>query len=433
MRPAAIIERLDLRRPIFRRTAAYGHFGRTDGDGFTWENVDAVRRRAPPGGRRIAHAATRPRVCRVVPDVTAVERVFDYLVPDELSAARARRHDRARPVAGPARARLGRRRSMSRPRSTSACCAIAGGRLRRPARRRRRAERLDRWPLVRPTRRRPPLRITAQQRPPAATTPNRRGTRRRQRRRTRRFEVSAVGAAGAAVARSAGPGRVAARAGRFDDRLRRRRLARRGRSRARSRDAVTRVALLALRRVRRGAHRRVATRGRGGVRRGRGAESPRSHRSRTSPPRSSSTTPTKRCRKSASPTWHARDVLLERARRAGAQWTVVSPAPTVEAEAVVAFAPDAPPPDVEVAGWPRVARGRPARGTAGARAADRAARRRPARRNRARGVRAQPARPLPAARVRRVPRAPALGPQRGTAADLCRRAAKHGCASCARA
>jgi S-adenosylmethionine synthetase len=40
MRPAAIIERLDLRRPIFRRTAAYGHFGRTDGDGFTWEDVD---------------------------------------------------------------------------------------------------------------------------------------------------------------------------------------------------------------------------------------------------------------------------------------------------------------------------------------------------------------------------------------------------------
>ena len=28
LRPAAIIERLDLRRPIFQRTAAYGHFGR---------------------------------------------------------------------------------------------------------------------------------------------------------------------------------------------------------------------------------------------------------------------------------------------------------------------------------------------------------------------------------------------------------------------
>jgi S-adenosylmethionine synthetase len=40
MRPAAIIERLDLRRPIFKRTAAYGHFGRDDGDGFTWERTD---------------------------------------------------------------------------------------------------------------------------------------------------------------------------------------------------------------------------------------------------------------------------------------------------------------------------------------------------------------------------------------------------------
>jgi S-adenosylmethionine synthetase len=41
MRPAALIERLDLRRPIFKRTAAYGHFGRTDGgEGFTWENTD---------------------------------------------------------------------------------------------------------------------------------------------------------------------------------------------------------------------------------------------------------------------------------------------------------------------------------------------------------------------------------------------------------
>jgi S-adenosylmethionine synthetase len=41
MRPAAIMERLDLRRPIFRRTAAYGHFGRTDADGgFTWEQTE---------------------------------------------------------------------------------------------------------------------------------------------------------------------------------------------------------------------------------------------------------------------------------------------------------------------------------------------------------------------------------------------------------
>ncbi len=39
--PKGIIEHLDLRRPIFQQTAAYGHFGRT-GDGFTWEQLDHV-------------------------------------------------------------------------------------------------------------------------------------------------------------------------------------------------------------------------------------------------------------------------------------------------------------------------------------------------------------------------------------------------------
>jgi S-adenosylmethionine synthetase len=37
--PKAIIETLDLRRPIYKATAAYGHFGRT-GPGFTWEKTD---------------------------------------------------------------------------------------------------------------------------------------------------------------------------------------------------------------------------------------------------------------------------------------------------------------------------------------------------------------------------------------------------------
>lgn len=43
-RPAAIIEELDLRRPIYRRTAAYGHFGRTPEPGgfFSWERTDRV-------------------------------------------------------------------------------------------------------------------------------------------------------------------------------------------------------------------------------------------------------------------------------------------------------------------------------------------------------------------------------------------------------
>jgi S-adenosylmethionine synthetase len=41
LRPAAIVRDLDLRRPVFKQTAAYGHFGRS-GDGFTWERTDRV-------------------------------------------------------------------------------------------------------------------------------------------------------------------------------------------------------------------------------------------------------------------------------------------------------------------------------------------------------------------------------------------------------
>ena len=41
LRPTAIINRLDLRRPIYRQTAAYGHFGRTDVE-LPWEQLDAV-------------------------------------------------------------------------------------------------------------------------------------------------------------------------------------------------------------------------------------------------------------------------------------------------------------------------------------------------------------------------------------------------------
>jgi S-adenosylmethionine synthetase len=41
MRPRAIIEILNLRRPIYKKTASYGHFGRNDED-FTWEKTDKV-------------------------------------------------------------------------------------------------------------------------------------------------------------------------------------------------------------------------------------------------------------------------------------------------------------------------------------------------------------------------------------------------------
>jgi S-adenosylmethionine synthetase len=42
LRPAAIIRKLNLRRPIYRQTAAYGHFGRTDLD-LPWEKLDMVK------------------------------------------------------------------------------------------------------------------------------------------------------------------------------------------------------------------------------------------------------------------------------------------------------------------------------------------------------------------------------------------------------
>ena len=56
--PKGIIEALDLRRPIYKATAAYGHFGRT-GPGFTWEThrprrclrkAAGLRRKSPPRG-----------------------------------------------------------------------------------------------------------------------------------------------------------------------------------------------------------------------------------------------------------------------------------------------------------------------------------------------------------------------------------------------
>ena len=36
-----MIEKLDLRKPIYKRTAAYGHFGRNE-PGFSWEKLDMV-------------------------------------------------------------------------------------------------------------------------------------------------------------------------------------------------------------------------------------------------------------------------------------------------------------------------------------------------------------------------------------------------------
>jgi S-adenosylmethionine synthetase len=57
--PKGIIEALDLRRPIYKATAAYGHFGRT-GPGFSWERTDradALRKAAGLGSPATAEVA----------------------------------------------------------------------------------------------------------------------------------------------------------------------------------------------------------------------------------------------------------------------------------------------------------------------------------------------------------------------------------------
>ena len=58
LRPGAIIRDLDLRRPIYRRTAAYGHFGRTDIDA-PWENTSKAE--------MLRHAARLPAAPVAVP------------------------------------------------------------------------------------------------------------------------------------------------------------------------------------------------------------------------------------------------------------------------------------------------------------------------------------------------------------------------------
>jgi len=54
--PKGIIEALDLRRPIYRATAAYGHFGRT-GPGFTWERTDRAEALRKAAGLSLPAAA----------------------------------------------------------------------------------------------------------------------------------------------------------------------------------------------------------------------------------------------------------------------------------------------------------------------------------------------------------------------------------------
>ena len=58
LRPAAIVRDLDLRRPIYSKTAAYGHFGRDDHD-FTWERTDRVEALRAGAGLQVEQGVVR--------------------------------------------------------------------------------------------------------------------------------------------------------------------------------------------------------------------------------------------------------------------------------------------------------------------------------------------------------------------------------------
>jgi S-adenosylmethionine synthetase len=58
LKPREIIDSLNLRRPIYRKTAAYGHFGRSDPD-FTWEATDKAAKLASDAGLKREHAGVR--------------------------------------------------------------------------------------------------------------------------------------------------------------------------------------------------------------------------------------------------------------------------------------------------------------------------------------------------------------------------------------
>ena len=128
LRPAAILRDLDLRRPIYAKTAAYGHFGRDDHD-FTWERDRQGRRaaRRPPGSRAVCRlagsrrgrtkspaAAFSPIACSP-PSSRTLELPGGGLAP--------RRARRSRPGRAPGRRTSagGRRRARRGGRSSRAC------------------------------------------------------------------------------------------------------------------------------------------------------------------------------------------------------------------------------------------------------------------------------------------------------------------------
>ena len=96
-----------MKRPIYRKTAAYGHFGRAL-PGLSWEHTTRLDDfKSAVGAVRSASTAAIARVARVLPDLTGLDKEFDYLIPEDMAPARAGGVAAASPAARATRGRLG--------------------------------------------------------------------------------------------------------------------------------------------------------------------------------------------------------------------------------------------------------------------------------------------------------------------------------------
>ncbi len=114
MRPKAVIEQLDLLRPIYRNTAAYGHFGRKE---FTWERTDrAAQLAADLLGKRLRGAKTTPPAAPAGRSPRGRAASAPAAKPAPAAPARpARARGTARKVAAPAPAPAARKPSVQPP------------------------------------------------------------------------------------------------------------------------------------------------------------------------------------------------------------------------------------------------------------------------------------------------------------------------------
>jgi S-adenosylmethionine synthetase len=142
MRPRSIIEQLDLLRPIYRETAAYGHFGRK---GFPWEKTNRAKQIAKDLSGRGAKKSWKPVEEEAPAEAPVKGRGKQKPEPEAAPAAKGRRGAKAE---APARGRKRRDASDDAPKSTKrirtaaeAAEPVAARVARAPAKRKRTSRR----------------------------------------------------------------------------------------------------------------------------------------------------------------------------------------------------------------------------------------------------------------------------------------------------